>query len=107
MGLLYCPDCSAYLMAGDGKCHDCISCGWKQEAELPYDEADNLRDELEQAKNRIRNLESDYDNLASFVRRSLTTIQFVEKHLPITVEGRNVRKKLANILSDGNKLLEG
>lgn len=29
MDKLYCPECNAYLMAGDGQCHDC-SCGWKQ-----------------------------------------------------------------------------
>lgn len=31
---LYCPECSAYLMAGDGECHDC-SCGWKQFVPAP------------------------------------------------------------------------
>lgn len=27
---LYCLVCSNYLMGGDGECHDCIVCGWKQ-----------------------------------------------------------------------------
>lgn len=31
---LYCPECSNYLMAGDGKCHDC-PCGWKQFVPAP------------------------------------------------------------------------
>lgn len=34
MGILYCPECSNYLMGGDGEYHDC-SCGWKQKREIP------------------------------------------------------------------------
>ena len=34
MQKLYCPECSNYLMGGDGECHNC-HCGWNQERETP------------------------------------------------------------------------
>lgn len=33
MKVLYCRECSEYLMGGDGECHDCV-CGWKQPVEV-------------------------------------------------------------------------
>lgn len=71
---LYCPKCNNYLMAGDGKCHDC-PCGWMQSRDNENDEywsaeVSALEDNIAQLQGRNRELadyasdiEADYDRV--------------------------------------------